>query len=394
MSSDPDKIPAVNLAAQYASIRDEVREAVDRVLERQNFVLGEQCVQLEREVAALQGCEDAVGCASGTDAILLSLLALGIGPGDAVIVPPLTFFATASMVDYVGARPVFADIDPRTFNISPTAVEATLADPELAGRVKAILPVHLYGQCADMDPLMKLAGSRELSVIEDAAQAICARYRGIPAGSIGITGCFSFYPTKNLGAAGDGGIISTRDATLGDRLRQLRSHGSRDRLTYPEVGINSRLDTLQAAILLVKMRHIGEWTEARGARASDYRRLFAEVFSPCGRLDPGAVYPTTDAPVVLPHEERAGEHVYHQFTVRVQRRGELMEHLRDRGIETTVYYPVALHQQPAFSATARDSDTCPEAARAAAEVLSLPIYPELTAGQQERVVRAIFNFYR
>lgn len=391
---DTGRIPAVNLAAQYEAIGDEVRAAVERVLARQNFIFGEEVAQLERGCAELTACDDAVACASGSDALLLALLALGIGPGDEVIVPPLTFFATAGCVARVGARPVFADIDPRTFNIDPACVRAALENPRHAGRVKAIIPVHLYGQCAEMDALRELARTHELHVIEDAAQAILATYHGAPAGSLSAAGCFSFYPTKNLGGAGDGGMITVRDAALAERLRMLRNHGSLDRITYPEVGVNSRLDTLQAALLLVKMRHIRDWTAARRQRADAYRNLFAEAFSAAGRWDASALYPSESAPVVMPHEALAGEHVYHQFTVRVIRRAELMAHLKSLGIETTVYYPVALHQQPAFKPSAADAASCPEAARAAAEVLSLPMYPELTAAQQQRVVEAMLSYYR
>ena len=365
-----------------------------RVLERQNFVLGEEVEQLERAIAAMQGCDDAVGCANGSDALLLSILALGIGPGDAVVVPPLTFFATAGAVVRAGARPIFADIDPRTLNISATAVEAALADPVYGKKIKLIIPVHLYGQCAEMDPLLALARKHEVHIVEDAAQAILATYHGQPAGSLGITGCFSFYPTKNLGGAGDGGMITTRDAALAARLRRLRNHGSSDRLTYPEVGINSRLDTLQAAILLVKSKHLREWTDQRRARAADYRRFFAEIFGAASRQDAAAGYPSKDAPVVLPHESLTGEHVYHQFTIRALRRDELAAHLQARGIGTMIYYPVALHRQPAFQGFDADSAQCPEAERAAAEVLSLPLFPELSSDQQQRVVEEILTFYR
>ena len=357
-------------------------------------MLGEEVGALEREMATLHGCEHAVGCASGSDALLLPLMALGVGMGDSVIVPPLTFFATAGSVVRVGAKPIFADIDPRTLNISPTAVAAAVADPVHAGRIKAILPVHLYGQCAQMEPLLALARTHGLHVIEDAAQAVLAICNGRPAGSLGAAGCFSFYPTKNLSAAGDAGMITTRDAALSERLRMFRNHGSLDRITYPEVGINSRLDTLQAAILLVKLKYIRRWTIARQERAATYRSLFDDVFGKAGRLDASLVYPSADSPVVLPYEERHGEHVYHQFTIRALRRDELAAHLRSRGIETAIYYPVALHHQPAFHHHGSNASSCPEAARAASEVLSLPLYPELTDQQQQRIVAAILDFYR
>jgi dTDP-4-amino-4,6-dideoxygalactose transaminase len=394
MSSNDAIIPAVNLKLQYAIIRDEIDAAIIRVLDHQHFVLGEEVGELERAVAALHGCEHAVGCASGSDALLLTLLALGVGTGDAVIVPPLTFFATAGAVVRVGAKPIFVDINPHTFNMDPAAVAAALAGPKHAGRIKAMMPVHLYGQCADMEPLLSLARTHGLQVIEDAAQAVLATCNGKPAGSFGSAGCFSFYPTKNLSGAGDGGMVTTRDAEFAARLRMLRNHGSLDRITYREVGVNSRLDTLQAAILLVKLKYIRQWTEERQSRATEYRKLFAETFGRVNRLDPNAIYPSRDAPVVLPYEQRNGEHVYHQFTIRALRRDELADYLHERGIDTAIYYPVALHQQPGLQQHGADPSSCPVAARAAQEVLSLPIYPELTAEQQRRVVAETFNFYR
>ena len=383
-------IPAVNLKAQYHAIREEVEAALGKVLERQSFILGPEVEQLEKAIAQEHGCRFGIGCASGSDALLLSLMALGIGAGDSVIVPAFTFFATAAAVARLGARPVFADIDPRTFTISPAAAEDVLLSVKSRDRIRALIPVHLYGQCADMNALLQLAQEHNLLVIEDAAQAVLASYGQQAAGSMGVCGCFSFFPTKNLGGYGDGGMITTQDAALAERLRQLRVHGAVDKQTYATVGINSRLDTLQAAVLLVKMRHLEEWTESRRQRAAFYRKALLES----GLCDPVAIYPASGCPVVLPHEIASAKHVYNQFTVRVERRDELVRHLASRGIETAVYYPVPLNRQPAFCGGENQPNPCPESERAAGEVLSLPIYPELTEDQQLQVVREIGRYYK
>ncbi|MBI4480706.1 MAG: DegT/DnrJ/EryC1/StrS family aminotransferase [Acidobacteria bacterium] len=381
-------IPAVNLKLQYETIREEVEAAVRRVFDRQDFILGAEVAELEREMARRHDCSHAIGCASGSDALLLSLMALGIGPGDAVLVPAFTFFSTAGSVALLGARPVFTDIDLRTFNLSSATVEQALHENR-SSRLKAIIPVHLYGQCAEMDGLMALAAKNSFAVIEDAAQAVLARYRGRAAGSIGQAGCFSFYPTKNLSAAGDGGMITTNDATLAERLRLLRNHGSTDKRFFPALGMNSRLDTLQAAVLLIKLRHLEDWTRLRKQKAEFYRQSFAKA----GLVANRERYPSKEAPIVLPYEAKEAEHVYHQFTVRASDRDKLCAHLEAKGIGTAVYYPVPLHRQPAF-ATLRPVAQCPEADRAAAEVLSLPLYPELTEAQQAFVVDQVRTFYR
>lgn len=394
------KIPLLGLKSQHEAIRVEIESAIRRVFERQDFILGAEVSELEQAVARGQECAYGIGCASGSDAILLSLLALGVGPGDAVLVPAFTFFATAGSAVRAGARPVFVDIDPRTFNLQPEAVESALRNPPGGGIPKAIIPVHLFGQCAEMDPLLELAKRHGLQVVEDAAQAIAARYRGRTAGSMGVCGCFSFYPTKNLGGAGDGGMITTNDAALAERLRSLRNHGTigsagsagspwGGRHRHAQLGINSRLDTLQAAILLVKLRHLETWTTQRKTRASIYRTAFLEA----GLSDPGAVYPTREAPVVLPYSPPEAEHVYNQFTLRVERRDELASYLAEHGIETAIYYPVPLHLQPAFAFLGGRVGDCPESERAAQEVLSIPLYPEITEEQQARVVQAIKMFY-
>ncbi|MBI4463541.1 MAG: DegT/DnrJ/EryC1/StrS family aminotransferase [Acidobacteria bacterium] len=383
------RVPVVHLKAQYQTIREEVEAAVRQVLEHQAFILGPEVEELEQVITQRHGCRYGVACASGSDALLLSLMALGIGPGDSVMVPAFTFFATASSAARLGVKPLFVDIDPRTFTLSPAAAEAVLHSGKSNDRIKAMIPVHLYGQCADMDPLLELARKHGLVVMEDAAQAILAQYRQRAAGSMGACGCFSFFPTKNLGGYGDGGMITTSDVLLAERLRQLRVHGAENKQTFAQVGINSRLDTLQAAILLVKMRHLEEWTEARRQKAVSYRKALEES----GLCDPSAVYPTRDHPVVLPYEMPSGRHVYHQFTVRALRREELAEHLAGKGIETAVYYPVPLHRQPAFAGEASRAADCPESERAAKEVLSLPLYPELTEAQQGQVVQEIRSFY-
>ncbi|MBI3933928.1 MAG: DegT/DnrJ/EryC1/StrS family aminotransferase [Acidobacteria bacterium] len=380
-------IPAVNLRLQYEAIRGEVEEAVRRVFERQNFILGAEVAELEREMARRHDCAHAVGCASGSDALLLSLMALGVRPGDAVLVPAFTFFATASAVALLRAQPIFVDIDPRTFNISPVAVEQALRENH-DSRVKALIPVHLYGQCADMDALTRVATKHSLTLIEDAAQAVLARHQGQAAGSLGRAGCFSFYPTKNLSAAGDGGMITTNDAALAERLRVLRNHGSADKVRFPLLGINSRLDTLQAAVLLVKLRHLENWTRLRNQKAEFYRRALSEA----GLVSSGERYPCQQAPLVLPYHTPEADHVYHQFTVRAYERDKLAAHLEAIGIGTAVYYPVPLHRQPAFAHLTATA-ACPEAERAAAEVLCLPMYPELTESQQTYVVEKVQKFY-
>ena len=383
------QIPVVNLEAQYETIREEIQAAMAAVLAQGSFILGPEVEALEQQVAAKQGCAYGIGCASGSDAILLSLLALGIGPGDGVLVPSFTFFSTAGAVARVGARPLFVDIDPRTFNINPAAVEEALRKPPDRAVVKAIVPVHLYGQCPEMDRLLALAGQSHLPVIEDAAQAVLARYRGRAVGSLGLAGCFSFYPTKNLGGFGDGGMITTNDAAFADRLRLWRSHGSSDKRVFTHLGINSRLDTLQAAVLLVKLRRLDEWTRLRRQKAAVYRETLLNT----GLSNPEAVHPTTEAPIVLPYEMPGAMHVYHQFTVRALRRDELANYLADNGIESAIYYPTPLHRQPAFAYLGLSAGACPESERAAREVLSLPLYPELIEEQQVRVVQQIKSFY-
>ncbi|OFW27642.1 MAG: hypothetical protein A3J28_11595 [Acidobacteria bacterium RIFCSPLOWO2_12_FULL_60_22] len=382
-------IPVTNLKQQQEALREEMDAAIRGVLERQDFILGREVAELEQAIAQRQDCSYGIGCASGSDALLLSLLALGVGPGDTVLVPAFTFFATAGSVARTGAQPSFVDIDPRTFNISPSAAEAVLKGQDAEGSLKAVIPVHLFGQCADMDAVLALAEQYKIFVVEDAAQAIGARYRSRAAGSMGVCGCFSFYPTKNLGACGDGGMITTDDPGLAERLRLLRNHGATEKHAHATLGINSRLDTLQAAILLVKLKRLEDWTAQRKQKAAFYRKALLAT----GLCDPAVIYPSRNCPVVLPYQSPAAEHVYHQFTLRVYRRDELASYLAAKGIETAIYYPAPLHLQPAFSYLGGGRGGYPQSERAAREVLSIPLYPEITEEQLSQVVQKVKNFY-
>ena len=361
------RIPMLDLEAQYASIREEIRAAVHAVLDSQQFILGPQVQAFEEEVARYCGRRHAVGVASGTDAIILALRAAGIGPGDEVIVPSFTYIATADSVSLLGARPVFADIEPDTFNIDPLKIEA-----KITPRTRAILPVHLYGQSADMDPILGLAQKHSLRVIEDSAQAIGATYKGRKTGSIGDLGCISFYPSKNLGGYGDGGMIVTDSEDLRNRLRRLRSHGETRKYFSEEQGWNSRLDEMQAAILRVKLRRLDAWNAARRERAARYEALLKRV--------PG---------LTTPHVAPWREHVFHQYTIRLMRRDAVREALSGQGISATVYYPTPIHLQPIYSSLGYRQGDLPKTERAAQEVLSLPMYPELSEEQIERVAEAI-----
>ena len=363
----------LDLHAQYAEIRQEILDAVARVLESQHFILGPEVEALEQEMALLTGCKFAIGCASGSDALVLALLAHEIGPGDEVITTPFTFVASAGSIARVGAKPVFVDIDPDTFNISPEAIKKAVTP-----RTKAIMPVHLFGLAADMNEVLDWLPSRRIPMIEDAAQAIGARYEGRAVGSLGSMGCFSFFPSKNLGCAGDGGVVTTNDPDLADKLRLMRVHGARKKYEYEILGMNSRLDALQAAVLSVKMRHLSAWTAARRLNAARYRELFHEF-----RLEA-----FVKAPIAPPRSV----HVYNQFTIRVRERDELRKHLQGRGIPTEIYYPKPLHLQPAFAYLGHRLGDFPAAEAASREVLALPIYPELTEVQQRAIVAAIADF--
>ncbi|HXY03360.1 MAG TPA: DegT/DnrJ/EryC1/StrS family aminotransferase [Terriglobales bacterium] len=363
--------PFLDLQAQFESIRGEVMDAIARTMQSARFILGPEVQNLEAEIAQYIGCKFAIACASGSDALLLALMALGIGPGDEVITTPFTFVATAGSIARLGAVPVFVDIDPITYNLNVREVAKAMTL-----NTRAIIPVHLYGLAADMGPLLEIANSGGVDIIEDAAQALSAIWQDQKVGRIGRIGCFSFFPSKNLGCAGDGGMMTTNDADLADRLRLLRVHGSRSKYHCEVLGVNSRLDALQAAILRVKLPHLESWTEGRRANADRYRRLFAEM--------------NLGDRVVLPVEPAGSRHVYNQFVIRVPERDALREHLTRSGIPTEIYYPEPLHRQPAFSHL---GGSFPEAERASREVLALPIFPELTEAQQRRVVTAIAEFY-
>jgi dTDP-4-amino-4,6-dideoxygalactose transaminase len=356
-------------------LKEEIVHALARVVEGGGFVLGPDVKQLETGMAAYCGVKHAVGCASGSDALLLALMACRVGPGDEVILPSFTFFATASAVTRLGAKPVFADIDPRTFNIDPAQV-ARLITPA----TKALLPVHLFGQCAEMDELKRIAGAANLLLIEDAAQAIGAEFDGRRAGSIGDIGCFSFYPTKNLGGAGDGGMLTTNDDELADQLQLLRGHGMRPRYYHSEIGINSRLDSFQAAVLNVKLPHLDRYCELRQQNAQRYTELFQAA--------------GLDRWLTLPATGERRRHVWNQYVVRVRgrRRDALRKWLTTAKIGTEVYYPLGLHQQRCFWHLGYDPDDLPETLLASEEVLALPIFPELTAEEQERVVEQVAAF--
>jgi len=367
--------PFLDLGAQFEGIRTEVMSAVERVFESQHFILGPDVEQLEEEVAEMLGCRYAIGCASGSDALLLALMSLGIGVGDEVITTPFTFVATAGSIARLGARPVFVDIEPGTYNLDPGQIEAAITL-----RTKAIMPVHLFGLVADMDDITAVARSRGLAVIEDAAQAIGGGYRHCLAGNLGDLGCFSFFPSKNLGGAGDGGMVSTNDLELANRLKMLRAHGSDTKYHYAILGLNSRLDALQAAVLQVKLRHLDAWASARRRHADCYRLLFAQA--------------GLEESIQLPMAPRQCFHVYNQFVIRAPgRRDPLREHLRRAGIPTEVYYPLPLHLQPAFAYLGYKPGDFAHSESASQEVLALPIYPELTERQQQIVVTAISDFF-
>ena len=370
-------VPLIDLKAQYATLRDELRAAVDGVMESQLFILGPEVEALEREVADYCGAAHGIGVSSGTDALLVALMALDVGPGDQVVVPPLSFFATAGVVHRLGARPVFVDIDEATYNMDPAGLEAALSP-----RTKVIMPVHLYGQMADMDPILEIAGRAGVPVVEDAAQAIGADYHGRRAGSLGALGCFSFFPTKNLGGFGDGGLVTSNDEGLAKRVRSLRNHGFSQQYYNREVGGNFRLDALQAAVLRVKLRHLEPWHEARRQNACRYHGLFED-----------AGLSAEGGPVTPPADASHGRHIYHQYVIRCRRRDELKSHLDERGIGSAIYYPVALHLQECFAELGHKPGSFPVAEAVAGDCLALPIYPEVGEAAQRSVVAEVRAFY-
>lgn len=362
-------IPLVDLKAQYLSIKDEIDAAIQRVVDSTSFILGPDVRAFEEEFARFCGVQHAVGVDSGTAALHLAFLACDIGPGDEVITTPHTFIATIGMLGRVGARPVFVDIDPRTYNMDPAKIEAAITE-----RTKAILPVHLYGQPAEMDPILEIADRHGLKVIEDAAQAHGAEYKGRRAGGMGHVAIFSFYPGKNLGAYGDAGALVTDDGQIAEKVRLLRNHGRRDKYEHLLQGFNYRMDTLQAAILRAKLPHLEEWNEARRRHAATYREFLS------------------DLDLVLPYEPKHVRAVYHLFVVRLQERDALREHLKARGISTGIHYPIPLHLQPAYHHLGHKEGDFPITEECARQVLSLPLYPELTQAQIEEVAQAIKEF--
>jgi dTDP-4-amino-4,6-dideoxygalactose transaminase len=367
-------VPLLDLRAQFQTIRGEVMAAVERVFESQHFILGPEVEAFEREAAEYCRIKHAIGCGSGSDALLLALTALGVGPGDEVVTASFSFFATAGSIARLGARPVFVDISPDDFNVDPNLIERAITP-----RAKVILPVHLFGQCAEMDAIREVADRHNLPVVEDAAQAIGAGYCERRAGAMGAVGCFSFFPSKNLGGAGEGGLMTTDDDDLAEKLRLLRVHGMRPKYYHKVVGVNSRLDALQAAVLGVKLKYLERWSDARRRNAEHYDKLFAEA---------GVEEVTT--PAVRPNRR----HIFNQYTIRCSRRDELMDFLKRRGVGSEIYYPAPLHLQECFAHLGYKPGDLPATERASRECLSLPIYPELTEEMRQYVVEKIAEFYR
>jgi dTDP-4-amino-4,6-dideoxygalactose transaminase len=363
-------IPLCDLRAQLAPIRGEIQAAIDAVLDSQAFIMGPHVAEFEKQAAAYCQCAHAVGCSSGSDALLLALMAMGIGPGDEVITSPFTFFATAGAVSRLGAKTIFVDIEPAGFNIDPGRLESAIT-----ARTRAIIPVHLFGQIADMDPILEVGRRRGVPVLEDAAQAIGSEYDGRRAGSMGIAGTLSFFPSKNLGGIGDGGMVVTNDAALAEKMRVLRVHGAKTKYIHTVVGGNFRLDTLQAAVLSVKLRYLDRWNAARRGHADTYRKLISA--SPIA------------ANVVVPTELPRRYHIYNQFIVRSAIRDRVLEVFKSRGIGTAVYYPVGLHMQECFKDLGYRQGDFPETEKACLQTCALPMFPELTETQQADVVEAL-----
>jgi len=364
-----ESVPLLDLKRQYQALKTELDSAVLKVMDHCYFINGPEVKAFEGEAAKYVGSRYAVGVASGTDALLLALRALGVGPGDEVIVPAFSFFASAGVITHLGAKPAFVDIDPETYNIDPAKIEAAITK-----NTRAIMPVHLFGQCADMDPIMAIAKKHNLPVVEDAAQALSARYGDKMAGNVGTLGCFSFFPSKNLGCLGDGGLITTNDEKLDDLLRRLKAHGSKPKYYHQLVGYNSRLDTIHAAALSVKLPHLNAWTEARRQNAARYDKLLAGL------------------PITLPVNRDYGYHIYNQYTIALDRRDEFRAHLKARKIGHEVYYPVPLHLQECYSDLGHKQGDFPVSEQASLRVCSLPIFPELTEAEQDYVVKAVKDF--
>lgn len=366
------KVPPLDLKRQYNTIKNEIDSAIQNVLNHGGFVLGPEVKELESKLAEYCGAKHGIGVASGTDALLLSLMAVGTAPGDEIITSSFTFFATAGVISRLGGKPVFVDIDPDTFNINPSLIEKAITP-----KTRAIIPVHLYGQISEMDEIMQVAEKHGIPVIEDAAQAVGSLYRSKKAGSMGHTGCFSFYPTKNLGGYGDGGFITTNDDDTADLLRKLRIHGARPKYFHSIVGVNSRLDSLQAAVLLVKLKHLPDWHEARREKAENYDKLLASIEQ-----------------VKTPFVHDYNYHIFHQYTVLAERRDELRDFLKSKEIGSEIYYPLPMHLQECYKDLGYKKNDLPESEKAAETALSLPIFPELTVEEQEYTVRTIEEFYK
>jgi dTDP-4-amino-4,6-dideoxygalactose transaminase len=373
------KIPQLDLVVQYKSIKDEIDRAVLSVMEKGQFIIGENVKKLESDIAKFVGVKHGIGVASGTDALLISLMAIGIKPDDEVITTPFTFFATAGSIARLYARPVFVDIDPKTYNIDPDKLEDFLKK-NYSPKIKAVIPVHLYGQCADMDPILELAKKYNLKVIEDAAQSLGSTYKGKQSGSLGDLGCFSFFPTKNLGAYGDGGMVVTNDDELAEKVRILRVHGSKPKYYHSMVGLNSRLDEIQAAVLNVKFKYFLKWIEQKRKVAKIYNKLFEEKLGD---------------KVTTPYEAPYNYHTYHQYTIRVdaEKRDALRSYLKEQGIGTSVYYPLPLHLQKCFDYLGYREGDFPESEKASKEVLSLPMYPEIEKNKQVEVAESTAEFF-
>lgn len=381
------KVPLLDLKSQYNSIKTEIDQAISRTVESQNLILSQEVSDFEKEIAGYTNIPYAAGVASGTDALILALKAVGIRSGDRVITTPFTFFATAESISLLGAIPVFVDINPETYNIDPEKIEEFLRDtPRLRsgqagqakdegrGTIKAILPVHLYGQCADMDSIMAIADKYDLKIVEDCAQAIGATYKGHQAGSFGSAGCFSFFPSKNLGGFGDGGMIVSSEESLIDKIKSLRVHGSREKYIHDEIGWNSRLDSIQAAVLRVKLKMLDKWLDGRRKIASKYNEAFA------------------GSDIITPKETGGNKHTYHQYTIAFDDRDGLLRHLNEKGIAARVYYPVPLHLQPCYKDLGFSAGSFPNSEKAAEEVLSLPVYPELSEDKIEYIISTVKEF--
>ncbi len=367
-------VPLLDLKAQYQSIRKEILAAIETVCDEQGFILGPRVVELEKALASYLGSSHAIACASGSDALLLGLTAVGVGAGDEVITVPFTFFATGGAISRLGAKPVFVDIQPGTFNLDPMKLERAIT-----AKTKAIVPVHLFGQCADMEAIKAVAAKGRIPIIEDACQAVGAARHGVKAGNLGEIGCFSFFPSKNLGGFGDGGLMTTNDPKLAESLAMLRVHGSKVRYVHELIGMNSRLDALQAAVLRVKLNYLDQWTKGRQRNAARYDQLFKAA--------------KLEGTITVPVTEKGNEHVFNQYTVRAQKREELRAYLKDKGIGTEVYYPIPLHLQSCYKSLGHQKGAFPASEQASEQALSLPVYAELTDAQQTYVVETISRFY-